>query len=174
MKNNLVPLLLGRDLRSVGRVNEVVRLVDDQQTFDELFKLLFHHERLLVMRAADAVEKITMSHYEWLMPHKDQLFGLLRSAVHKELKWHLPLLIVRLKLTPDEKADAWGILSYWVRNRNESRIVRVNSLQGLFELSVGSKEMGEAFVDIVYELEHERIPSLLARIKKLKKRAGIK
>lgn len=103
-----------------------------------------------------------------LRPHKAQLFSLLKSAAHKELKWHLALLVTRLSLTDEEGREVWGILSYWALNPNESKIVRVNSLQGLFELSLAHKEFAESFAHTLEVLEHERVPSIQARVKKLK------
>jgi hypothetical protein len=170
MKKNFAPLLLGRDLRSIARSNEVVRSVVDQESFDELFNLLLHHERLLVMRAADAIEKITLTNKYFLTRHKDQLLLLLKSAIHKELKWHIALLIPRLRLTVDELKEVWAILSYWALNPNESKIARVNSLQGLFELSQLYPDLKDSFQHTLLALEHEQIPSLQARIKRLKKR----
>jgi hypothetical protein len=170
MNKDFAPLLLGKDLRSIARSNEVARFVDDQESFDLLFNFLLHHERLLVMRAADAVEKITTSRPEFLEPHKNQLLTLLRSSVHKELQWHLALLIYRIDLTPAEVREVWSILSYWTQNPNESKIVRVNSLQGLFELSLKYVDFKPSFDNILATIEHEAIPSLQARIKKIKGR----
>jgi hypothetical protein len=162
-------LLLGKDLRSITKSNEVVHSVQDQQSFDVLFSLLLHHERTLVMRAADAIEKITIAHKEFLEPHKIQLLSLLKSAINKELKWHIAQLISRTKLTKDELKEAWSILAYWAQNPNESKIVRVNSLQGLFELSRQFPDLQANFEQTLRILEREQIPSLKARIKKLKK-----
>lgn len=169
MKKNFAPLLLGRDLRSISRSREVVRSVTDQQDFDELFNLLLHHERLLVMRAADAIEKITATNRKFLAPHKKQLLTLLKSTVHLELKWHLALLVSRLDLGADELREVWGNLTYWALNPNESKIVRVNALQGLFELSGQFPVFSDSFQHILRMLEHEQIPSLQARIKRLRK-----
>lgn len=171
MKRDFAPLLLGKDLRSIGRVHEVMRFVDDQEDFNDLFNLLFHQERLLVMRAADAIEKITIAHPEWLLPHKGKLLGLLRSSLHKELKWHLSLLVARVDLTSQELKEVWDILTYWLKNPNESKIVRVNSLQGLYDLSHRTDALSHAFMRILRDLEHERIPSLQARIRKIKRRS---
>jgi len=163
-------MLLGKDLRSISRAEEVVRIVEGQQSFDDLFKLLLHHERLLVMRAADAIEKITETRGEFLRPHKAQLLSLLKSALHKELKWHLALLITRVELSTEELREVWAILRYWTQNPNESKIVRVHALQGLFDLAHLHTHLKEAFREILHTVEHEQIPSLQARIKKLKSR----
>ena len=169
MKIDFAPLLLGKDLRSISRSDEVARTVEDQESFDQLFNLLLRSERLLVMRAADAIEKITLSHPGFLQPHKKQLLSLLKSSVHKEFKWHLGLLTTRVDLDKEELREVWGVLGYWAQNPNESRIVRVNSIQGLFELVQKDPTLREAFENVLKAIENESVPSLRARIKKLKK-----
>ena len=169
MNKDFTVLLLGKDLRSIARTNEVVRAVVDQESFDELFNLLLHHERLLVMRAADGIEKVTIHHPQYLQPHKGQLLSLLRSSIHKELKWHMALLVSRISLTDEELREVWSILSYWVRNPNESKIVRVNSLQGMYEIARRHAALKQSSDDIIRATEHEPIPSLQARIRKLRK-----
>jgi hypothetical protein len=166
--NNFAHLLLGKDRRTINKANTVADLVEDQASFDELFALLFHHERNLVMRAADAVEKVTRKHKEFLVRHKDQILSLLRSAIHIELKWHIAQLVSRLPLDPGEFHEVWAVLSYWAQNPNESKIVRVNSLQGLFDMSANNPAFEMSLIKILDTVEHEPIPSLRARIKKLR------
>jgi hypothetical protein len=161
-------LLLGRDLRTIRQNSIVVRSVKDQRSFDELFSLVFHHERALVMKAVDAVEKVTRNYHGFLQPHKDQLISALKSADHKELKWHIAQLIPRIALSQAELTDVRHILLYWILNKNESKIARVNALQGLFELSGKHAEVKEDLARAVSTLQHEMIPSLQARLRKLK------
>jgi len=128
-KGTFTTLLLGKDLRTLGQNRIVVQTVRDQRNFDELFSLIFHHERSLVMRAVDAIEKITSRHPEFLAPHKLQLLSVLRSADHKELNWHLRHLLTGKNFRLAELKDVWQMLAYWALNKNESKIVRVNALQ---------------------------------------------
>ena len=166
--NNFAHLLLGKDRRTIGKADNVVHLVTDQSAFDELFGLLFHHERTLVMRAADAVEKVTREHEEFLAPHKNQIMSLFQSAIHIELKWHIAQLAPRLPLDLQELHEVWSKLSYWVLNPNESKIVRVNSLQGLFDISKNNPAFETNLNIILDTVEHQPIPSLRARIKRLR------
>jgi hypothetical protein len=168
-KQNFSGLLLGADLRTVRRNGIVVRSVNDQATFDLLFRLALHPERPLVIRAVDAVEKVTANHPEYLTPHKLQLLNLLKSADHKELKWHVAQLISRVTLTPDELQEVVHILTYWALNRNERKTLRVNALQGLFDLSKRDPLVKVEFQKIRDSMEHEMIPSIQARIRRLKK-----
>lgn len=96
---NFETALAGGDLRSIGNSDRVVSEIRNQADFDALFKLLFHDDRIVVMRAADAIEKITIDHPEYLSLYIPQVFELCKTAVNKELKWHLALLIPRLSLT---------------------------------------------------------------------------
>jgi len=55
---NFLKELTGGDLRSIGAVNNIVSFIITQVQFDELFSGLFHQNRLVVMRTADAIEKL--------------------------------------------------------------------------------------------------------------------
>jgi hypothetical protein len=166
----LLYLLTGKNRRASTGNTAVMKYVNDQSTFNEVFAYIFHHERVLAMKSGDAVEKITRYQPEYLYPHKDQLMTLLHSAMHIELKWHLALLLPRIPLSDSEYREVWDTLSYWTKNPNESKIVRVNSLQGLFDLAVRKPGMKESFEAVLTVVAHEHFPSLQARIRKLKKK----
>ncbi|MGH2565973.1 MAG: hypothetical protein ACRDE5_15755 [Ginsengibacter sp.] len=100
-------LLSGDDLRSNGRSNDVVLKVRNEDDFDELFKCLSYKDRVVRMRAADAIEKITIQYPSYLLKHKIGLMDLSCTIMDKEMKWHLALLIPRLDLTDNEKEIAW-------------------------------------------------------------------
>lgn len=169
MEAEFTRLLLDKDLRKLRNNNKVIQAVTDQKSFDDLFGLIFHHERPLVMRAADAIEKITAKNASYLKPHKAQLLSVLKSADHKELKWHIAQLVGRMDLDKKELRDVQYTLTYWARNKNESKIVRVNSLQGLFDLARSHPEVRGNVQETMALMEHEMIPSIQARIRKLKK-----
>src|SRR5689334_4277556 len=114
------------------------------------------------MRSADAIEKITLVNPGYLEPHKESLLGLLNTAQQKELKWHVALLVARLKLNKSELGKAWVTLSGWASDQDESRIVRVNSIQGLFELLEYAPGLRGDFGLTLARLEMEEVPSLRA------------
>jgi hypothetical protein len=165
--NDFVPLLIGKDLRNIRANSIVVQSVRDQFTFDGLFSLMFHHERPLAMRAAEAVERITRRHKAFLTPHKDQLLGILKTADRKELKWHIAQLIPRVNWLAGELNDVWHILTFWARNPHESKIIRANALQALAEIAARFPERKADFERTMKLMEREPIPSIQARIRKL-------
>jgi hypothetical protein len=165
---DLRALLSGGDLRSIGKSNIVASTIRNQQDFDRLFECLYYSERLVVMRAADAIEKITIHSPVYLHKHKEAIFELCIKCRQKELKWHLALLITRLSLDKKELRNVWNILTHWTKDKNNSRIVRVNALQALFELTQKDNTFNTDFYFILEKLEKENIPSIQARIRILK------
>lgn len=166
--NQFADILSGGDLRSIGKSNDIVLEIQGQKKFDDLFECLIHKERIVVMRAADTVEKITQTHPEFLSKHKKKIFQLCSRSENKELKWHLALLLPRLALNKKETGIAWGQLTNWAKDKNNSRIVRVNAIQAMFELSK-EKQWAVRLENILSELSLENIPSINARIKKIHK-----
>ncbi|MBI3260347.1 MAG: hypothetical protein HYZ54_12890 [Ignavibacteriae bacterium] len=165
----LEKLLSGGDLRSIGNSNSIVAKIKNQNDFDELFMLLFHTDRLIAMRAADAIEKITIHNPHYLAHHKEEVFRLCNTSSNKELKWHLAQILPRLPNDDNEIASVWSILSTWATNRENSNIVRVNALQGLFDILKFAPKFDNDFRSILIELKKENIPSINARIRIISK-----
>lgn len=162
-------ILSGGDLRSIGKSNAVVLKINNQNDFDELFKYLFHDDRLVIMRAADTIEKITIDNPQYLKKYKTEIIKLCDIAKDKELTWHLALIIPRLDLKDNEFKNAWHTLTAWAKNKNNSRIVRVNSIQGLFEMAKQQSKSEKIFWLTISEIEKENIHSINARIRNIRK-----
>lgn len=167
--SHIESILKGGDLRSVGQNHELVTSIKDQCDFNELFIYLFNKDRLLAMRSADAIEKITKKNPQFLYEHKAEILSLCYYAQHKEFIWHLAQLVPRLPLTIEEIKQVWKILYAWVTDKKNSRIVRVNALQALYDLSQTNPDFWQSFKNLVHSIENENIASINARIKKFKK-----
>ncbi|HAD11608.1 MAG TPA: hypothetical protein DCF33_04125 [Saprospirales bacterium] len=157
----------GGDLRSIGISNAIATLTDGQEKFDELFRCLFSPDRKTVMRAADAVEKVSIIQPDFLQKHAPEILRLCRDAEQMELKWHLALLLARVRWSKNDLQT----VRIWLVNRaadpSESKIVRVNALQGLSALLEQDANRGQ-FLTLLDQVESENIPSLNARIKRLR------
>jgi hypothetical protein len=93
--------LEGADLRSIGRANEVVaEVIADPKLFAAVFSGLQSDNAVLRARAADAVEKITARHPEYLGPYRKSLIGPLAQCDQKEVRWHLAQMLPRIRWTP--------------------------------------------------------------------------
>lgn len=167
-KKELRNLLSGGDLRSIGKNKEIVSGVKSQAEFDALFLFLYDQDNRVVLRSADAIEKISEEQPGYLDQHKEAILDWCKKVNEIGLQWHLALLLPRLKLTDKEFKYAWTILTAWAMDQSNSRIVRVNSIQGLYEMTKLKNEMKNDFKHILLVIESEHIPSLQARIRILK------
>lgn len=165
----LKKLLRGHDLRFIGKNEKVISTVKNQKDFDHLFKFLFHPSRIVVMHTADAIEKITIDHPQYLFKHKKELKKLFVIAKNKELKWHLALMMPRIVLRNKEWLGVWTSLKHWACDITNSRLVRVAAVQGLFEMAKHKQNYFHDLDLLLSQLEKEQIPSINARIRNIRK-----
>lgn len=93
----------------------------------------------------------------------------LKDAQDKEFKWHLALLVSRINLNRNEIGQVWTKLTKWAKDKSESKIVRVNSLQALHDLTKKYTDLERDFVLTIQEVKCENVPSINARIRKFAK-----
>lgn len=160
--------LKGGDLRSLGNTNKVVTLIKTQSDFDELFSGLYFPDRKVVMRCADAVEKVTRSKSKYLKKYKEEIIKFSEKVENIEFKWHLAQLLPRLELSSSERKKVWSILRGWALDKKGSRIVRSISIQSLFDLFQKDKTLLNEYETVIKKLEKESIPSINAKIRKVK------
>ncbi len=165
---DLIKYLEGGDLRSIAGVDKLVILIKSQKDFDELFQYLYSNDRLIVMRAADAIEKVTLKNSKYLNKYTQDIINLMNAAIDKELKWHLALISSRLDLLEKDLGFVWDKLTFWATDKKESKIVRVNSIQALFDLASKNEELKRDFSLTIQTIENENVPSINARLRKLR------
>ena len=168
-----VKLLSGGDLRSAGGSNDAVLKVRNEDDFDELFKCLSYKDRIVRMRAADAIEKITLKYPSYLFNHKSDLMDLCCTVKEKKLKWYFALLVSRLNLTENEKEIVWQRLTGWALDEDESKRVRINSIQALYEIAERDNFYIKDFELAIDQVRKENISSLNARIERLTHHASL-
>jgi hypothetical protein len=103
--SDLLEKLEGGDRRSIGRVEEVVaQVLNDPSLFKVVFDGMLGHDPLVRMRSADAVEKITAQHPEYLQPYKKRLIQHVAKIDQQEVRWHVAQMFPRLELSKEEQA----------------------------------------------------------------------
>lgn len=96
-------MLKGGDRRSIGRANDVVKLVKrSPKRIGELVKCLWNPSLLVAIRAADALEKISRQQPAPLERFKEELLGFATETTQQEVRWHLAAIMPRLRLTKVE------------------------------------------------------------------------
>ncbi len=133
-QQNIADLLDGSDKRSIGRANEVAERVQrEPRRFRELTECLGSDNPVLRMRAAEAAEKVSAKKPRLLDRYKPELLGPLAEAEQIELRWHLALMVPRLRLTAPERQRAAAAFERCLEDR--SSIVKTFALQGLADLA---------------------------------------
>jgi hypothetical protein len=165
-KNPLLPLLQGGDRRSIGKANQVATKILRQSTlFSQLVELLWHDDPVVRMRAADATETISTQKPRLLQPYKSELLSLAAETTQQELRWHLALMLPRLKLNSSEHAKAIATLRKYLSDR--SSIVKTFALQGLTDLAQGDPAAESEIVDLLHQSTRTGTPAMKARARKL-------
>ncbi len=128
--------LQGGDLRSIGRANEVVGdVLDNSSLFGQLFDGMCSKDPVIRMRAADAVEKVTRSNTDLLVPFKKRLIEEVSQIEQQEVRWHVAQMFPRLDLERDELERVFQLLLEWIKG-SKSNIVKVNSMQSLYDIAI--------------------------------------
>ena len=158
--------LAGGDRRSLGRANELLTVVERKpELLRELICEMWNADRLVAMRAADAVEKLTREQPEKLKPFKKELLGLAEEAEDMELQWHLAALLARLQLSAAEQQRAVTILLRYLESK--SSIVKTFALQALFDLSMRDAGLRDDVREILEKAVRTGTAAMRARARKL-------
>ena len=168
----MIDKLKGGDLRSIGRANEVVEdVLRNPDLFDDLFKGIVNQDPVVRMRAADAVEKITKRHPEYLSDHKTVLLRQAAGLKQQEVRWHIAQLIPRLILDENERKAAVEILFEYLED--QSRIVQTNTIQALVDLAKGDALLLPRVKEAVNRLSRTGSAAVKNRADKLLRELGI-
>ena len=138
---------------------------DNPKLFSRLIAGLLSADPLIRMRAADATEKVTREHPEFLRPYKKELLGLMSEAAQQELRWHLAAMIPRLHLSARERQTAISSLNRYLQDR--SSIVKTFALQGLADLAQNDPSILPRVLEILRGATRNGTPAMKARSRKL-------
>jgi hypothetical protein len=143
------------------------QVLQNPRLFSSLFQGLQSGDPLVRVRAADAIEKVTLRRPGLLRSRKKKLLGIAATAEEKELRWHMALLLPRLPVTASERQAAVDILFDYLRDA--SSIVRTFAMQGLADFSRHDGALKARVLPLIEELTQSGTPAMRARGRKLLK-----
>ena len=151
-KPKILQKLGGGDLRSIGRANEVVQdILQDPALFSEVFVGLRDNDPVIRTRAADALEKVSAKHPEYLQPFKDDLINEISRIQQQEVQWHVAQMFSYLELNKAEKNKVIKILYSYI-DTTESNIVKVNCMQTLSVFAERDKSLRPEIIKKIKEM----------------------
>lgn len=166
---DLKTILSGGDRRSLGRSASLFRRLKSPADLDKLFRLIYSSDRTVAMRAIDSLEKLTRHDTRAIQTRGAELMNLARNTENIEIKWHIAQMLPRIKWTNAQFRSVFALLNYWLSNPNESKIVRANALEAMYNMcrQTTDKRMKVIFRRATNGALRSQIPSLSARAKKL-------
>jgi hypothetical protein len=120
---------------------------------------------LIRMRAADAVEKITALHPEYLQPYKNQFIEQVAHISQQEVRWHVAQMLPRLGLSEAEQAQAVEILLDYLNDK--SKIVKTFAMQALADLAEREAKLRPQVSKLLAKLTETGSPAMKSRGRKL-------
>jgi hypothetical protein len=164
-------MLSGGDLRSIGRVPEVMRIVaENPERVSELVRELDGPDPVVRGRAADALEKLSARKPAILSPYKADILRLAKRSRQQEVRWHLAQMVPRLPLTRRQIRELSSLFRGYLRDR--SVIVQVCALQAMFELALEDPTLSDPAKALLEAACRTGAPALRARGRKLLARFG--
>jgi hypothetical protein len=158
--------LKGGDRRSIGRVSEVVAdVLDDPALFDAVFHGIFDKDLIVRMRAADAIEKITADHPEYLLPYRKDLIERVAYIDQQEVRWHVAQMLPRVEWSEEERTAIVRILLGYLGD--ESKIVKTFTMQALANFAERDAGLRPRVVELLEKLIETGSPAMKSRGRKL-------
>ena len=146
----------------------MAEVLNDPKLFDTVFKGLLLDDPVVRMRAADAIEKITDEHSEYLRPYKTILIQHVAEYEQQEVRWHLAQIFPRLDLNAEERKDVVKILKDYLSD--ESKIVKTFSMQALADLAVENPDLYDEVIELLEDSTRTGGPAMKSRARILLKK----
>jgi len=170
--SQLLDKLKGRDLRSIGRAEEVVAdTLENPALFAKVFEGMLNDDPQVRMRSADALEKVSSKHPEYLQPLKNRLISEVSQVSQQEVRWHVAQMFSYLDIDKAERDEIARILLSYLDTGN-SKIVKVCSMQSLANLAENDTAIRHKVVRKLEEIVEAGSPAMVSRAKKLLARLG--
>jgi hypothetical protein len=138
---------------------------DKPEFFEKLISGMCFSEPLVSMRCADAAEKVSVLHPEYLQPYKRILIEELSQIEQKEVRWHVAAMLARLPLTENEQQRVVDILLSYTNGH--SSIVKTFVMQTLADLAMHDEKLRPLVLRHIEELITIVTPAMRARGKHL-------
>jgi hypothetical protein len=120
---------------------------------------------IIRMRSADAMEKITAKHPEYLQPYKKKLIQQVAKVDQQEVRWHVAQMFPRLELGKEERAVVVEILLDYLDDK--SKIVKTSSMQALADFAKRDVGLRLKVIKFLAELTRTGSPAMRSRGRKL-------
>lgn len=165
--------LAGGTRTSVGEAEQVVKkALTVVPLRREIYELFLDDDPVVAMRASYVAMKLAQSDPATAQEFKKMLLKNLSLYRQQEVRWHVPQILVHMKLTAAERRKAYEVVMEWSET-DASKIVAYYGLQAAADFAEVDDALVEDFIPRLRKLNARGAKSVSNRCKKIAKQLDI-
>jgi hypothetical protein len=165
--------LAGGTRTSVGETEQVVKkALTVVPLRREIYELFLDDDPVVAMRASYVAMKLAQSDPATAQEFKKMLLKNLSLYRQQEVRWHVPQILVHMKLTAAERRKAYEVVMEWSET-DASKIVAYYGLQAAADFAEVDDALLEDFIPRLRKLNARGAKSVSNRCKKIAKQLDI-
>jgi hypothetical protein len=165
--------LAGGTRTSVGEAEQVAKkALTVVPLRREIYELFLDDDPVVAMRASYVAMKLAQSDPATAQEFKKMLLKNLSLYRQQEVRWHVPQILVHMKLTAAERRKAYEIVMEWSET-DASKIVAYYGLQAAADFAEVDDALLEDFIPRLRKLNARGAKSVSNRCKKIAKQLDI-
>jgi hypothetical protein len=165
--------LLGGTRTSVGQAESVVKkALASVPLRREIYQLFLDDDPVVAMRASYVAMKMAQSDPATTHEFKKLILKNLSNYTQQEVRWHVPQLLVYMKLTQAERRKAYAVIMEWSET-DTSKIVAYYGLQAAADFAEVDDALLEDLIPRLRKLNARGAKSVSNRYKKIAKQLEI-
>ena len=165
--------LAGGTRTSVGEAEQVVKkALTVVPLRREIYELFLDDDPVVAMRASYVAMKLAQSDPATAQEFKKMLLKNLSLYRQQEVRWHVPQILVHMKLTAAEQRKAYEVVMEWSET-DASKIVAYYGLQAAADFAEVDDALLEDFIPRLRKLNARGAKSVSNRCKKIAKQLDI-
>jgi len=165
--------LAGGTRTSVGEAEQVVKkALTVVPLRREIYELFLDDDPVVAMRASYVAMKLAQSDPATGQEFKKMLLKNLSLYRQQEVRWHVPQILVHMKLTAAERRKAYEVVMEWSET-DASKIVAYYGLQAAADFAEVDDALLEDFIPRLRKLNARGAKSVSNRCKKIAKQLDI-
>lgn len=173
MSQSLKEMLSGGTRTSVGRAEEVVtKALSSQKLQAEIYGLFLDGDPVVAMRASYVAMKLAQAEPASVQQFKKLVLGNLGNYTQQEVRWHIPQLLIHMKLTKPERRKAYLAVMDWSET-DKSKIVAYYGLDAAAHFAATDDDLLEDLIPRLRKLNARGAKSISNRCKKVARQLEI-
>jgi hypothetical protein len=172
--SKVIDLLSVGTITSAGGAGVVIDMVkENQKLLGEIFNLFLDKDPVVAMRSSYVFMKLSKSNRDLILPFRTLIIDNLPRYVQKEVRWHIPQILLVMDLSDQEKEITYNTLMSWAEGK-DGNIVVYYSLEAAFNIAKGNNQLLANFIPRLKNINKTDAKIVKNRCKKIANNLMIK